>query len=181
MTQPTLADSNFLLPNYTIFVEVVVFLVIMGVLGRFVVPRLQQTLRERQAMLQRQTEDTEQARSLLAKAENEYQEALSGARGEAAQIREGARAEAQHTLDELRTNAQQESERLVARGEQQLSAQRSTIMRELRAEIGTLAIELSEKIVGQSRLGDDADVTATVDSFLAGLSAQDHARSGTDS
>lgn len=180
MTQPTLADSNFLLPNYTIFAEIVIFLVIMGVLGRFVVPKLQHTLRERQSMRERQAEDTEQARAMLAKAENEYQEALSGARSEAAEIRESARAEAQRTLDELRTNAQQESARIVARGEQQLSAQRATIMRDLRAEIGTLAVELSEKIVGQRDLGQDSGVTATVDNFLAGLTAEDHARSVTE-
>ena len=47
-------------------------------------------------------------------------------------------------------------------------------MRDLRAEIGTLAVELSEKIVDQ-RLATDADVRATVDSFIAGLQAHDRA------
>ena len=50
-------------------------------------------------------------------------------------------------------------------------------MRELRAEIGTLAVELSEKIVDQ-RLADDAQVRATVDSFIAGLEAQDTCAGG---
>ena len=47
-------------------------------------------------------------------------------------------------------------------------------MRELRQEIGTLAVELSEKIVDQ-RLADDAQVSATVDAFLADLERQDAA------
>ncbi len=51
-------------------------------------------------------------------------------------------------------------------------------MRELRGEIGTLAVELSEKIVGQ-RLSDDAQVRSTVDAFIAGLDASDTAASGT--
>jgi F-type H+-transporting ATPase subunit b len=54
--------------------------------------------------------------------------------------------------------------------------QRGAIVRELRAEIGTLAVELSEKIVDQ-QLADDAQVSATVDSFLSGLDAQDKAQS----
>ena len=176
MAQPSLAAGNFLLPNYTFFVEVVAFLVIMFVLGRFVVPRLQSTLASRDEMVRTQLENTEKARTLLNDAKKAYQDALTDARTEAAQIREGARAEAQRTIDELRTSAQAESARIVDRGESQLAAQRSAIMRDLRSEIGGLAIELSEKIVGQP-LGDQGDVTATVDNFLAGLAAEEHARS----
>ena len=60
------------------------------------------------------------------------------------------------------------------RGEEQLANQRGQIVRELRGEIGTLAVELSEKIVGQ-RLSDDAQVRSTVDAFIAGLEASDTA------
>ena len=65
----------------------------------------------------------------------------------------------------------------MARGEEQLARQRGAIVRELRGEIGTLAIELAEKIVDQ-RLSDDAQVSATVDAFLAGLEASDEAQAG---
>jgi F-type H+-transporting ATPase subunit b len=50
-------------------------------------------------------------------------------------------------------------------------------VRELRGEIGTLAVELSEKIIDQ-RLADDAQVAATVDAFLAGLESLDKATAG---
>jgi F-type H+-transporting ATPase subunit b len=59
----------------------------------------------------------------------------------------------------------------VARGEEQLAAQRGQVVRELRGEIGTLAVELSEKIVGQ-RLSDDAAIRGTVDAFLADIERQ---------
>jgi len=64
--------------------------------------------------------------------------------------------------------------RIVARGEEQLQTQRGQVVRELRQEIGTLAVELSEKIVGE-QLADDARVSATVDSFIADLERQDAA------
>ena len=99
---------------------------------------------------------------------------MSEARTEAARIREGARAEAQHAVADLKAQGQEESARIVARGEEQLARQRSAIVRELRAEIGTLAVELAEKIVDQ-QLADDARVSATVDAFLSGLEAQDTA------
>ncbi len=109
-----------------------------------------------------------------------YRDALDEARTEAAKIRENARAEAQRTLAEARAQAQEESARLFARGEEQLRTQRESIVRDLRAEIGTLAVDLSSKIVDQPLAGD-AEVASTVESFLAGLDAQDRARTGVDS
>jgi F-type H+-transporting ATPase subunit b len=180
MAQPheLASGSNPLLPNATFIAEVVAFLIILGLVWRFALPRLQEMLRSRQEMVRQQVEDADSAREKLAQAESAYKNALTEARVEAAQIRENARAEAQRTVEELRTQAQEESARIVARGEEQLARQRAAIVRDLRAEIGTLAVELSEKIVDQ-RLATDADVRATVDSFIAGLEAHDKATSAT--
>ena len=171
----TLADSkNFLIPDGTFIAELVAFVIILFVIGKYIVPPAQKALRERQAMIEQQAKDADAAREKLAEAESAYKNALTEARVEAAQIRENARAEAQRTIEELRTQAQEESARIIARGEEQLNRQRTAIVRDLRAEIGTLAVELSEKIVDQ-RLATDNDVRATVDSFIAGLQAQDRA------
>jgi F-type H+-transporting ATPase subunit b len=176
MAQPqqTVLASNFLVPNATFIAELIAFVIILYVLGRYILPPVQKAIRERQAVIEQQMQDAAEARKQLADAQASYQRALSEARTEAAKIREGARAEAQHVLDDLRSQADEERARIVARGEEQLARQRSAIVRELRAEIGTLAVELAEKIVDQ-QLADDARVSATVDAFLSGLAAQDTA------
>ena len=174
--QHPLADNNFLVPNATFIVEFIAFLLILAIIARYILPRLRSALSERQAIIEQQMKDAQEAKQQLAQAQESYQNALTEARGEAAQIRESARAEAQRTIEELRTQAQDEAARIVARGDEQLASQRAQVVRELRAEIGTLAVELAGKIIDQ-RLADDASVTATVDSFLAGLEAQDHAAS----
>jgi F-type H+-transporting ATPase subunit b len=168
--------SNFLLPDATFIAELVAFLIILGVLGKYVLPVIQKAMRERQAVIQKQMEDAEEAKTKLAEAEKAYQNALNEARTEAAKIRENARAEAQRTVEELRNSALEEQQRIIARGDEQLAMQRAAIVRELRAEIGTLAVELAEKIVDQ-RLSDEASVSATVDAFLAGLEATDRVAS----
>jgi len=176
MAQPqqTVLASNFLVPNATFIAELIAFVIILYVLGRYILPPVQKAIRERQAVIEQQVADAAEARKQLADAQASYQQALTEARTEAAKIREGARAEAQHVLDDLRGQADEERARIVARGEEQLARQRSAIVRELRAEIGTLAVELAEKIVDQ-QLADDARVSATVDAFLSGLEAQDTA------
>jgi F-type H+-transporting ATPase subunit b len=172
MAQQVVAGGNFLVPDATFFAELVTFLLILAVIGRYILPYIQKAMRERQEMIRQQGEDADKAKEQLAEAEKALQNALNEARTEAAQIRENARAEAQRTVEELRAQALEEQQRIIARGDEQLANQRTAIVRELRAEIGTLAVELAEKIVDQ-RLADDATVSATVDAFLAGLESQD--------
>jgi F-type H+-transporting ATPase subunit b len=178
MSHHVVASGNFLVPDATFIAELVAFLIILGVLGKYVLPPIQKAMRDRQEMIRKQVEDAEEARAKLAEAEKAYQNALHEARTEAAQIRENARAEAQRTVEELRAQAIEEQQRIIARGDEQLASQRAAIVRDLRAEVGSLAVELAEKIVSQ-RLADQAQVSATVDAFLAGLEAQDSAAKAT--
>lgn len=174
MAGHVIAADNFLIPDATFIAELVAFVLILWVIARYIIPPAQRALRDRQEVIRQQMEDADEAKRKLADAEKRYQEALNEARTEAAQIRENARAEAQRTIEDQQTKAREEYARIVARGEEQLQSQRASIVRELRGEIGTLAVELSEKIVDQ-RLADDAQVSATVDAFLAGLESQQNA------
>jgi F-type H+-transporting ATPase subunit b len=64
--------------------------------------------------------------------------------------------------------AREESDRIIAAGRDALVAERSTIVRELRAELGGLAVDLAGRIVGES-LADEARRHGTVERFLAEL------------
>ncbi|MFN2496770.1 MAG: F0F1 ATP synthase subunit B [Pseudonocardiaceae bacterium] len=158
----------FLIPNATFFVELLIFLLVLGVVWRYVVPPVKRAMNGRQEMIRRQIEESEQARTRLQEAETRYQEALAEARVEAAKIRETARADAQEIKEELRRQAEQEVARIQQRGQEQLVTQRDQVERELRAEVGKLAVTLASRIVGES-LADDVRRAGTVDRFLAEL------------
>jgi F-type H+-transporting ATPase subunit b len=175
----TAATNNFLIPNATFIAELVAFVIILWIVAKYILPPIRKAMTDRQAMITKQVEDSEEAKRQLAEAERAYQNALTESRTEAAQIRENARAEAQRTVEDLKVSAQEESARIVARGEEQLASQRAAIVRDLRGEIGTLAVELSEKIVDQ-RLSDEAQVSGTVDAFLAGLESSEKTSGGAD-
>ncbi len=168
-------DVNPLLPHWS---EVILVLIIFGLLyfmvARFVVPNFEKTYAARRDAIEGGMARAEAAQAEAQEALQQYQRQLAGARGDAARIRENARAEAQRIVEDLRIQGQEESARIVARGEAQLQTQRSQIVRELRGEIGVLAVDLSEKVVGQ-RLSDDASVRSTVDSFVSGLESSDTA------
>ena len=43
--------SNFLVPNGTFFIVLIIFLIVLGVIGKWVVPPVSMVLRERDAMV----------------------------------------------------------------------------------------------------------------------------------
>jgi F-type H+-transporting ATPase subunit b len=167
-TTEAAGSSNFLIPNATFFAEVIAFLIILFVIWKWVVPPLKRVMDERQAMIAQQAKDAEDTKAELAHAQTEYQKVIAEARQQAATIRDNATREAQRTVDEMHARAQEESARIIARGEEALANQRAATVRELRAEIGTLAVALAGKIVGES-LEDEARRKGTVDRFLADL------------
>jgi F-type H+-transporting ATPase subunit b len=174
-----LADSNFLVPNATLIAELLAFAIILWVLYRYIVPPVQKMMRERQELIRGQIEESRQAHEQLAKAEAEYQRALTEARAEAAKIRDGARADADRLREELRAQAQEEADRIRERSAEQLVTQRQQVVNELRAEIGRLAVTLAGRIVGES-LEDDARRQRTVDRFLGELEQMVDGAAGPD-
>jgi F-type H+-transporting ATPase subunit b len=174
-------NVNPLVPKLS---EIILVLIVFGALwyliAKFVAPRFEESFAQRRDAIEGGIARAEAAQAEAQAALQQYRHQLAEARGEAAQIRENARAEAQRIVEELRAHAQEESARIIARGEEQLASQRGAVVRELRGEIGTLAVDLSEKIVNQ-RLADDAQVRATVDAFLADLEQRDAADSGAGS
>lgn len=162
--------SNFLIPNATFFAELVIFLAVLWVIWRYVVPPVKRAMNQRQETVRRQIAESKEASERLSAAERKYQEALDEARTEAAKIREGARAEAQRIKEEMRDQAEREVAGIRQRGEEQLATQREQVVRELRSEIGNLAVTLSERIVGES-LADESRRSATVDRFLDEMEA----------
>jgi F-type H+-transporting ATPase subunit b len=170
-------SNNFLLPNGTFIAELIAFVIILYVLWKYVVPPLSKSLQERQEIVRKQVQDAEDAARRLQEAEERFNQALAEARTEAAKIRDGARADGERIRQELREQANAEVERIRQRGEEQLSTQREQVVRQLRGELGGLAVQLAERLIGRE-LSDDDGKRSTVDRFLEQLEETPAKRSG---
>jgi F-type H+-transporting ATPase subunit b len=151
-----------------LIVGIISFAILYVLYKRVVVPRLETMLAERQRTIEGGIERAEAMQAEAKAALEQYRAQLAEARNEAAQIRDHARAEGQQILEELRAQANEESARIVARGEEQLATQKQQLVNELRGQIGTLAVDLAGRVVGES-LAEDARRRGTVDRFLAEL------------
>jgi len=171
MSRTNLAAENFLVPNATIIVELLAFLVILFLLARFIIPPINRALTERQEAIRRQFEESEQAKQAAEAAEQEFRAELADARHEAARIREDAREQGAAIIAEMREQAQAESRRIIAASHAQLDADRQRVLTEMRAEVGDLATTLAGLIVGET-LDDDARQQRTVERFIADLETE---------
>jgi F-type H+-transporting ATPase subunit b len=173
MAPPQAAD-NFLVPNATFVVELVAFALILWFLAKYVVPRINKALADRQTAIRREFDEAEQAKAEAKEAEEKYNQLFVEARHEAARIREEAREQGAAIVAEMREQAQAEANRIVAHAHAQLQAERQQVVSQLRTEVGSIALSLAESIVGET-LGDDARRNRTIDRFIAELEAHDGA------
>src|SRR5215213_202609 len=171
------AHNPLIPPVGEIIIGTITFAILCLVLFKFVVPRFEQVFVARREAIEGGIERAEAMQAEADAALAQYRAQLAEARSEAAQIRDQARAEGQQILEELRIQAQEEAARIVARGEEQLATARQQVVNELRGQIGTLAVDLAGRVVGES-LADDVRRSGTVDRFLAELDSMAAAGDG---
>jgi F-type H+-transporting ATPase subunit b len=143
------AGDNFLLPNATFFVELIIFLVVLWIFWKFIVPPIRKAMRERNELVQQGFEEARQAEEKFHEAEKRYQQALGEARSEAAKIRDTARAEGQQILDEFRSRTSAEVAGLRQTAAEQLAAERERVVAEVRPQVDELAEGLASRVVGE--------------------------------
>src|ERR1700689_3728064 len=102
------AEGNFLLPNGTFFVVLIIFLIVLGVIGTFVVPPISKVLKERDDMATKTAADNKKSAEQFAAAHEDYEKAMSEARVTASAARDEARAEGREAPDQLRGRAEEQ-------------------------------------------------------------------------
>ena len=171
MTNLFAADSGkqVVIPNLPeVIVGLAAFLLLVWVLAKYVYPRMEAMFQARVEAIEGGIKKAESAQAEAAKLLEDYRHQLQEARTEAARIRDEARADATSIREDLLAKAREESDRIINAGREALASERQTTIRQLRAEVGQLAVTLAGRIVGES-LEDEARQRGTVERFLAEL------------
>lgn len=151
-----------------LIVGVIAFALLFIVLRKFVTPMFEKAFAARTEAIQGGIEKAERAQLEAAKALESYTTQLADARGEAGKIREEARVQGAAIIEDLRAQAQEEAARITAAAQSSIQAEREKAISSLRAEVGTLAVDLASKIVGEA-LEDQVRQSRIVDRFLEDL------------
>jgi F-type H+-transporting ATPase subunit b len=150
----------------------VVFVILLAFFWFKVLPNFKKNLDARTEAIEGRLEAAEKAQAEAAAKTANIEAEQAAARAEAAKIRETARAEGAEILAELKEQAAAEAARITATAKAQIEAERQAALVSLRAEVGSLAIDLASSVVGES-LKNDKVASNVVDQFLAELEAEE--------
>jgi F-type H+-transporting ATPase subunit b len=161
--------QNPLLPEPTeLIVGLLCFFIVFGILGKKLLPNIQQTLDERRDAIEGGLERAAEAQAEANQTLEEYKAQLAEARHEAARITEQAREQGASIIAEMREEGQRQRDSIIAAGHAQVEADRRQVEITLRQEIGRMATDLAGRIVGES-LEDSARQSRVIDRFLDDL------------
>lgn len=140
--------GNFLIPNGTFVFVLLIFLIVLGVIAKWVVPPISKVLQEREAMVTKTVEDNRKAGELFAAAQADSRQVMSKARREASGIRDEARGEGRKILEDMRSRASAEAASTLQKTNEELSRQGQQTAAELQSSIETLSATLAGRVLG---------------------------------
>ena len=159
--------SVVLPPMYEVFWSTVILLLIWLVVG-WAMPKLYGVIDKRQAEITAGLEAAENAQGEALVANRERQDLLREANEQARVVREKASKDAQRIIAQARQEALEEAARVSENAAKQIEADKAAAAQSLRQDVGSLATQLAEKIVGE-QLKDKELSARVIDRFMDDL------------
>jgi F-type H+-transporting ATPase subunit b len=142
------AEGNFLIPNGTFFVVLVIFLIVLGVINTFVVPPISKVLKERDDMVTKTAADNKKSAEQSAAAQEDYEKALAKARVKASAARDEARAEGRKVVEDKRGRAEEQVASALQDAGDKLKQEGDAVAAELRSRVDDTSKALASRILG---------------------------------
>ena len=141
--------SNFLVPNGTFIVVLIAFIIVLGVITKYVLPVLNAALTERQEQIRSELLAADKAKADAEEADAERRSVLEQARSQAREIV----GQAQTTADQIVTSATAEGQgihdRIVASAEAEVIIARQAAVEEVTARVGEIVLAAAERVIGR--------------------------------
>jgi F-type H+-transporting ATPase subunit b len=143
----------------TLIFQMIAFVVLVWLLGKFVYPVLIKTVDERQEQIEAGAKAAKQAEEKAAAAEENVEKLMKQARKDASEIVKTAKEEAAAAIEDASTKASTQAERIVAEAHIQVEKDIVAAKKALRSETIQLVAEATEKVVGKT-------ISSTIDQKL---------------
>ena len=128
----------------------IAFLLLLFLMYRTVFPSINKAYKDRRANIEGKLEQAEREREEAEQLLEHYRRRLRDAEDETQRILEEARSNAERVRRDLLAKAEGDAGRELDRARQAIRAERDQAIRQLRNEVGTLAVELATRVVGES-------------------------------
>lgn len=145
-----LAEAGLLDLSLSFVVEVIAFLAMIFILGRWVYPRVMAAAEGRQRQISEQLEAAERQRQESEARLREAEASLQEARARGAEILEGATRTGDQLRQEFRSRAEEDAKRVLESARRDIEAERQRAIDSVRGEVADLVVAATEKVVGET-------------------------------
>jgi len=149
--------------------QIVNFLILFALLYFLLWKRVLKMLDERKRRIAQGLEEAEQARRERERAAQEYERLLEEARQERDKIIAQATEEGGKAGEVMVAEARAKAEQLIVAGRATIEADRQQMLADVRSQVATLAIAVSNKIIGEAL--DEQRQRRLIDEFFSGIRA----------
>ena len=151
-----------------IFWQLVIFLLLVFVLGKFAWKPILNALKIREESIEEALNTAEQARAEMEKLKDDNVKLLEETRHERENIMKEARATANSIKDEARADASKATEKMIIDARSAIEAEKKAAMADVRNQITDLSIAITERILNE-KLSSDKAQKGLIESYIKDL------------
>lgn len=138
----------FLLPNGTFLFELVIFILVLGVVAKFILPPIQGALDARATMIRESQRALDEGQAEADQLGEESARVLERARAEARLLLEEASRSVEEAREEARARAAVEHDAVVSAAQQTLAQERERVRAEAIARLEAIVITAASQVIG---------------------------------
>ena len=150
-----------------IFWQVVIFLLLVVLLGKFAWRPILDSLKIREESIEEALRSADEAREEMSKLQADNEKLLAQAREERDVLLKEAAKIAGQLKDEAKEDAKKITFKLIEDAKASIVSEKEAALKEVRNQVAELSVEIAEKLIRKS-LGDEKSQKTLVDEFLAG-------------
>lgn len=151
-----------------IFWQIVVFLGLVFLLGKFAWKPILNSLHEREHSIKQALDSAEQAKRDMATLKADNEKLFREAREERDRILREAREVANRLKDEATADARHSTEKIMSDARALINAEKEAAMRDIRIQVAQLSLQISEKLLRKD-LSDNKEQKALVENYMNDL------------
>jgi F-type H+-transporting ATPase subunit b len=154
-----LADFSPLKPDFgLLFWTTLIFLLVWIPIGRKAFKPILEALKSREQGIADALAAADNAKKEMANLKSENEQILAQAREERMKMLQDAKAEANRMVAESKENAKTEANKIMTSAKQEIENMKQAAMVEVKNQVGTMALEIAEKIIRKELKTDDAQI-----------------------
>ena len=145
-----LTEAGLLDINLTLLVELVAFIAMVVLLGRYAYPRIIEAAESRQRALTEQLDAAAKEREEAERRTREADDRLREASRQAQEIIDRANRAGEEVRAELRSRGEQEAGRMVEQARREIEGERHAALASVRNEVADLVVTATQKVLGEA-------------------------------